>query len=59
MFYFMSDSVDGRKDLTLARIDLEEPQEDEHVVGVSHGILFGVFSIFHFRTFIYVNITIV
>ena len=55
----MSGSVDGRKDLTLARIDLEEPQEDEHVVGVSHGILFGVFSIFHFRTFIYVNITIV
>ena len=39
----MSGAVDGHKDHTLPSIITEEPQEDDHVVGESHGTCFGVY----------------
>ena len=40
----MSGLVDGPKDHTLARKVIEEPQENEQVLGVSQGIRFGIFT---------------
>ncbi len=39
----MSGSAYGRIDRTLARIVIEESQEDEQVVGESHGICFAIY----------------
>ena len=55
----MSGLVDGPKDHTLARKVIEEPQENEQVLGVSQGIRFGIFTFWFSTTLTYINVIMI